>query len=165
MKSLKKVLTYAVIILSACVCAVNYAIFVFPNNFAPAGLNGLCTIFQHITGWSMGYLNLLMNIPLAIAVYFRVSKSLSIRALIWVTCFSLFLIVLEKVDLSAFIYSTSTGTSIIMGPLVGGIITGAINSMLLQAGTHSGGTNYIASLIHKSRQDFNFFWVSFGQSF
>lgn len=161
MKTFKKALTYAVIILSALVCAVNYAIFVFPNNFAPAGLNGLCTIFQHITGWSMGYLNLLMNIPLAIAVYFRVSKSLSVRALIWVTCFSLFLILLEKVDLSAFIYSTSTGTSIIMGPLVGGIITGAINSMLLQAGTHSGGTNYIASLIHKSRQDFNFFWVSF----
>lgn len=161
MKALKKLLTYAVIVFTAFLYALNFAIFVFPNNFAPAGLSGLCTIFQHVTGLSMGYLNLLMNVPLAIAVYFRVSKTLAVRALTWVTLFSIFLIVLEKVDLSAVIYSTSNGTSIIMGPLVGGIISGALTAILLHAGTHVGGTNFIASLIHKSRPDFNFFWVSF----
>lgn len=161
MKMLKKLLTYTVIVLSAFLYALNFAIFVFPNNFAPAGLSGLCTIFQHVTDLSMGYLNLLMNVPLAIAVYFRVSKTLAVRALTWVTLFSIFLIILEKVDLSAVIYSTDNGTSIIMGPLVGGIISGALTAILLHAGTHVGGTNFIASLIHKSRPDFNFFWVTF----
>ena len=161
MKAFKKALSYAVIILSAFLFALSYTIFVFPNNFAPAGLAGLCTIFQHVTKLNMGYLNLVLNIPLAIAVYFKISKSLAIRALLWTGLFSLFLILLEKIDLSAIIYSTNNGTSIIMGPLVAGIISGAISSMLLSAGAHTGGTYFISSLIHKSRPDFNFFWVSF----
>ena len=161
MKAFKKLLSYAVIVLSAFLYALNFAIFVFPNNFAPAGLSGLCTIFQEVTGLSMGYLNLVMNIPLAIAVYFKVSKTLAVRALTWVSLFSIFLIILEKFDLSAVVYSTDNGTSIIMGPLVAGIIAGALTSILLRAGTHVGGTNFISSLIHKTRPDFNFFWVTF----
>lgn len=161
MKAVKKVLSYIVIALTAFLYALNFAIFVLPNNFAPAGLSGICTIFQHVTGLSMGYLNLLMNVPLAIAVYFKISKTLAIRALTWVGLFSIFLIVLDMIDLSAVIYSTDNGTSIIMGPLVAGIISGALTAILLNAGTHVGGTNFIASLIHKSRPEFNFFWVTF----
>lgn len=161
MKPFKKLLTYAVIIFAAFLFALNYAIFVFPNHFAPSGLNGLCTMFQYVTGLNMGYLSLLLNIPLAIAVYFRVSKTLSVRALTWVISFSLFLILFDEVDLSAVIYHTENGTSTIMGPLVGGIISGCLCSMLLQAGSHTGGTDFIASLIHKTRPDFNFFWISF----
>lgn len=161
MQAFKKLLTYALIVLNAFLYALNFAIFVFPNNFAPAGLSGLCTIFQHVTGLSMGYLNLLMNVPLAIAVYFKISKTLAVRALTWVGLFSIFLIVLEKFDLSAVIYLTDNGTSIIMGPLVAGIIAGALTAILLRAGTHVGGTNFISSLIHKTRPEFNFFWVTF----
>lgn len=161
MKIWKKVLTYGVITLTAFLYALNFAIFVFPNNFAPAGLSGLCTIFQHVTGLSMGYLNLLLNVPLAIAVFFRVSRSLAIRALTWVALFSVFLIVLEKIDLSAVMYRTDTGTSTIIGPLIAGIIAGVLTAFLLRAGTHVGGTNFISSLIHKSRPEFNFFWVTF----
>ena len=157
----KKLLSYVVITLTAFLYALNFAIFVFPNNFAPAGLSGLCTIFQHITGLSMGYLNLLLNIPLAIAVFMKVSKTLAVRALAWVGLFSIFLIILEKFDLSAVIYSTDNGTSIIIGPLVAGILSGAFTAILLHAGTHQGGTQFIASLVHKIRPDFNFFWVTF----
>ena len=123
MSKFKKLLTYLVIVVIAFACALNYELFIFPNKFAPAGLNGICTMFQHITGFSMGYLSLLLNIPLAIAVYFKVSKSLALRAMCYVACFSAFLVVLDHVDLSAFAYSTDT--SAIMGPLVGGIINGA----------------------------------------
>ena len=161
MKNYRKPFTYLVIIFSAFLCAITYTIFVFPNNFAPAGLNGLCTLFQYITGLNMGYLSLLLNLPLAIAVYCKVSKTLAIRALTYVAFFSLFLVVLEQIDLSAFQYSTDTGTSTIMGPLVGGILIGAVISMLLRAGSYSGGTEFIASLIHEKRPEFNFFWVSF----
>ncbi|MCD7859635.1 MAG: YitT family protein [Firmicutes bacterium] len=72
---MKKVLTYLAIVLIAAANALNYELFVFPNSFAPSGLNGLCTMFQYLTGVSMGYLSLLLNLPLAIAVYCKVSKS------------------------------------------------------------------------------------------
>lgn len=161
MNAFKKLLTYAALVITALLYALTFTLFVFPNNFAPAGLSGFCTMFQHITGLNMGYLNLVLNIPLAIAVYRRVSKTLAIRALLWVGVFSVFLILLEKIDLTALIYRTDNGTSIIMGPLVAGIITGSLTSILLSAGAHTGGTQFISSLIYKSRPEFNFFWVSF----
>ena len=61
MRTAKKVWTYLVIALVAMVAAVNYELFVFPNQFAPAGLNGICTIIQHITGISVGYLRTLFS--------------------------------------------------------------------------------------------------------
>ena len=54
MHTAKKVWTYLVIAFVALVGAVNYELFVFPNQFAPAGLNGICTMIQHITGISVG---------------------------------------------------------------------------------------------------------------
>lgn len=161
MLRMKKVLTYLVIAVLALLSALNYELFVFPNQFAPAGLNGLCTMFQHVTGLSMGYLNLLLNLPLAVAVYFKVSRSLSLRAMCYVLCFSGALLLLDHVDLSAFAYATESGTSTIMGPLVGGIISGTVQAALLRASAYTGGTDFISSLIHKYRPDMNFFFITF----
>ena len=158
---MKKTITYLAIILMALACALNYQLFVFPNKFAPAGLNGICTMIQYLSGVSMGYLSLVINIPLAIAVYFLVSKSLAVRSMLYVLCFSAFLVFLDKVDLSAFAYSTANGTSTILGPLVGGIINGSCASVLISASAYSGGTDFVASLIHKYRPEINFFWIVF----
>lgn len=154
-----KILTYFFIAAIAAVCALNYELFIFPNQFAPAGLNGLCTMFQHVTGLSMGYLNLLLNIPLAILVFRLVSKTLAIRAVTYVAVFSGCLLLLDRIDLSPYHYLTDSST--IIGPLVGGIISGTATAMLLKGGAYTGGTDFISSLIHKQRPDFNFFYTSF----
>ena len=83
MSIVKKVLTYLVIAGLAVTCAFNYQLFVFPNRFAPAGLNGICTMIQYVSGVSIGYLSLIINIPLAIWVYFQVSKPLAVRSMIY----------------------------------------------------------------------------------
>ena len=64
----KKTLTYIVIVGLAMVSALNYQLFIFPNRFAPAGLNGLCTMIQYVTGITVSSLNLLINLPLAFLV-------------------------------------------------------------------------------------------------
>lgn len=158
---MKKALTYITIIGLACVAALNYNLFVFPNNFAPAGLNGICTMVQHLLGISIGYLNLLINIPLALLVFFRVSKILATRSLVYVLSFSAIILLLENLDLSQFAYATPNGTSTILGPLVAGVIYGTCNSLLVRICAYSGGTDFVAALIHKSRPDMNFFWITF----
>ena len=150
---MKKVVTYLVIVLIALVCALNYELFIFPNRFAPAGLNGICTMIQHVFGISVGYMSLLINIPLALLVYFKVSKPLAIRSMVYVVTFSVALVILDHVDLSAFAYATENGTSAILGPLVGGVIFGTCYSWLLKASAYSGGTDFVAALIHKKRPD------------
>ena len=129
---MKKVLTYAVIVLIAIAGAFNYQLFVFPNRFAPAGLNGICTMIQHLSGISVGYLSLLINIPLAIAVFCKVSRPLALRSMTYVLVFSASLVILDYVDLSSFAYATENGTSTILGPLVAGVITGACYSLLVR---------------------------------
>ena len=162
MNKFRKVFTYCVIVFIALAAAVNYQIFVFPNRFAPSGLNGLCTMIQHVFGISVGYLSLIINIPLALLVYFKVNRSLAVRSMIYVVTFSLALLVLERVDLSAFHYATENGTSTILGPLVAGIIYGGCYSMLVQCSAYSGGTDFIAALIHKKYPEQNTLWLIFG---
>lgn len=158
---IKKTLTYLMIILMALLCAVNYQLFVFPNSFAPAGLNGICTMIQHLFGLSIGYMNLLINIPLAVAVFFAVSRPQALRSSAYVVAFSVFTLILERVDLSAFAYATENGTSSILGPLVAGILTGFASGIIFPTGANTGGTEFIASLIQKKNPQVNFFWVTF----
>ncbi len=164
MNKSKKVLTYAVIVLIAVICAVNYELFVFPNKFAPAGLNGICTMIQYVTGINIGYLSMLINVPLAIWVYFEVSKPLAVRSMVFVAAFSATSVLLDYVDLSAFAYYTENGTSAILGPLVAGIIYGSCYSLLLQASAYSGGTDFIAAIIHKFHPEKSVFFLIFSMN-
>ena len=159
--TMRKVFTYAIILLLAFGNAVSYHLFVFPNRFAPSGLNGLCTIIQELFGLNVGYLSLIINIPLALVVFRLVNRKLAIRSMVYVLVFSAMLVVLEKVDLSNFAYSTDNGTSTILGPLVAGIISGFVYGILVKCSAYTGGMDYVASLVRIKRPDLNFFYVTF----
>ena len=159
--TMRKVFTYAIVLFLAFGNAMSYHIFVFPNRFAPSGLNGLCTIVQEVVGINVGYLSLIINVPLALLVFRFVNRKLALRSMVYVVVFSAMLVVLEKVDLSAFAYSTENGTSTILGPLVAGIISGAVYGFLVKCSAYTGGMDYVASLIRTRRPDLNFFYVTF----
>ena len=161
MKLAKKLWTYAIIIGLAVVCALNYHLFVFPNRFAPAGLGGICTMIQYVLGINVGWLNLAINIPLALMILWKVGKSLAGRSMLYVAVFSATLIMLEQLDLSRFAYETANGTSKILGPLIAGIINGAVYSVVIRISSTTGGMDLIAALIHRYRPELNFFWITF----
>lgn len=149
MRTAKKVWTYLVIAAVALAASVNYELFVFPNQFAPSGINGICTMIQHVFGISVGYLSLLINVPLAIWCYIEVSKPVALRSMVYVLTFSLGLLILDHVDLSMFHYATENGTSKILGPLVAGVIQGYVYSILMKASAYTGGTDFISAIVHK----------------
>lgn len=155
----KKAMSYLMIVFVAFLLALNYEMFVFPNSFAPAGLNGVCTMIQYVSGVSIGYLNILINIPLAVAIYFLVSKPMALRSMVYSLAFSAFILMLEKTDMSQFAYSTPN--SAILGPLVAGIISGAGAALIFRANTCLGGTDFVAAIIHKYKPQVNFFWAIF----
>ena len=161
MRTAKKVLTYLIIALVALVASLNYELFVFPNQFAPSGINGICTMIQHVTGISVGYLSLLVNVPLALWCYFEVSKPVATRSMVYVVVFSVGLVILDKVDLSAFAYATENGTSKILGPLVAGVIQGYVYSILVKASSYTGGTDFIGAIIHKRNPSKSVFGMVF----
>lgn len=161
MHTAKKVWTYFVIVFIALIAALNYELFVFPNQFAPSGINGICTMIQYVSGVSVGYLSLLINVPLALWCYIEVSKPVALRSMVYVIVFSLGLLILDRIDLSPFIYATENGTSKILGPLVAGIIQGYVYSILVKASAYTGGTDFISAIIHKRNPNKPFFGMSF----
>ncbi len=157
----KKILSYASIVIISFVFAVIFHIFVFPNEFAPSGLNGICTMVQYLFHFNLGYLYILANLPLAIAVYFLVGKAKAIRTFVYVAAFSVFTILLESVDLSALKYMTDNGTSKILGPIVAGLAVGFGVFLMQKVGACGAGMEYVALLVQKFRPQTNFYWFTF----
>ena len=155
----KKVVSYLFIILLGLVLALSYQLFVFPNDFAPAGLNGIFTMIQYLFGFKLRNASIIINIPIAIVVFFVVSKPFALRAMTFLLSFSGFLALLDMVDLSAFVYDTTIST--LLGPAVAGMISGFCGYYMHQMGTCMGGTEFIAKLIHKKKPSFNFFNIIF----
>lgn len=151
MHKLKKAAVYPCIVALAAASALNYAIFIFPNSFAPAGIDGICTMIQDITQISMGYLSLAINIPLLIAAYFLLDRDFTIKTGLYVISFSLCTIGLRQLDLSEFVYYTESNTSIVLAPVAAGTIRGILYSYTLKLNATSGGTDIVAALIRRSK--------------
>lgn len=156
---MKKVVSYLMVVLIALIMALNYQLFVFPNSFAPAGLNGIFTMIQHVLGFKLSYTSIILNVPLAIIVFFVISKPFALRSLVYTLAFSGFLILFDAIDLSAFAYDTTVST--LLGPAVAGMITGFGGYYMHRIGACYGGTEFVAKLIHKKNPAVNFFSIIF----
>ncbi len=162
MKIIKKIATFALIIMISVLSALNYKIFVFPNSFAPAGIDGLCTMVQYLTNTNMGYLALLCNIPLLLVgfFFFSLKKDYIIKTALYVVSFSLCTILLDYVDLSSFLYTTAS--SVVLAPIAGGVIRGMLYAITLKLDATSGGTDVIASMVKQRRPHYNLMNIIFG---
>ena len=156
---MKKVISYLMVVLIALIMALNYQLFVFPNSFAPAGVNGIFTMIQHVLGFKLSYTSILLNVPLAIIVFFVIAKPFALRSLLYTLAFSGFLMLFDAIDLSAFVYDTTVST--LLGPAVAGMITGFGGYFMHRIGACYGGTEFIAKLIHKKNPAVNFFSIIF----
>ena len=156
---LKIATSYVIVLLVALVMAVNYQLFVFPNSFAPAGVNGLLTMIQYVLGIKLSFASIVINIPLALVCFLLDNKTNALRSLTYSIAFSVFLALMENLDMSAFVYSTTVSTFV--GPAVAGLISGACGYVMHSLNGHLGGTEFIATLIHRKKPSFNFFSVIF----
>ena len=160
MKRIKYIAELLFIAFLAAAGAVNYAIFIFPNQFAPAGIDGLCTMAQYLSGISIGYLSLVVNIPLLIIAYIKLDRDFTIKSTVFSLSFSAVSAILSELDLSAFLYQTDH-TSIILAPIAAGVIRGIIYALTIRCNGSSGGLDIIAALIRKKSPHFNLMNVIF----
>ena len=155
----KVIVSYAAVLLVALMMALNYQLFVFPNSFAPAGLNGIFTMLQHLFGFKLSYTSIILNVPLAIVSFFINSRPRALRTLTYTVAFSGFLMLFDHLDLSALAYATDH--SGLLGPAVAGLITGFGGYVMYRVDACYGGTEFIAGFIHKYKPEVNFFNIIF----
>ena len=155
--------SYLLVICAACTMALNYYLLILPNAFAPAGINGICTMLQYSFGISISNMSLYINVPLAIFGLYYIDKGYTLKSLVFVVTFSMGLRLLQAgtPDISAFIYLTQDGKSTILAPIAAGALNGLIYGAAVLAGGSTGGTDFIASFIHKKRPEYSMMRVLF----
>jgi uncharacterized membrane-anchored protein YitT (DUF2179 family) len=152
--------SYVFVILAAILHALNYQLFIVNNGFAPAGLNGIATMIQYKTGFSIGYMSLIINIPLCILAYFLVDRAFAKRSLLFCLTYSFVFLFLQKMGLEQFQYNAH-GHDTIFPVLLSGVLAGLVYGMCFRVNGSTGGTDIISKYISKKNRGLNFFWVTF----
>ncbi len=157
---MKKSFEYVKVIFAAVLLAFVYYIFIVQNNFAPAGLNGIATMIQYKTGFSISYMSLLINIPLSMLAYFLVQKDFAVKTLLFSLVYSFVFLFLQKSGLS-FIQYNALGHDTIYPVILSGVLAGAVYGVCFRSNASTGGTDVISRYVNKLRPDTNFFAVTF----
>ncbi|MBR4150103.1 MAG: YitT family protein, partial [Firmicutes bacterium] len=84
-----------------------------------------------------------------------------VKSLVYVLVFSGANILLQSIDLSAFIYYNQNGNSAILGPAAAGVIAGAVNGLAIHNNGSTGGTDIIAAYLHVRKPGYSLVWVIF----
>jgi len=161
MTYIKKGISYFLIIVLSVFMAINDIIFIFPNSFAPAGIDGICTMIQDIFDINMGYLSLIVNIPLLICAYTYLNRQFAFKTLLFVISFSLAMILLKNSSLSSYSYHTLNGSSIVLAPVAAGVIRGIIYIFTIKLNASSGGIDIPAAILKKKFPHLNFMSITF----
>ena len=160
MKKKNVVFSYGIILAMACLMALNYRILILENAFAPAGLNGIATMIQYKLNFSVGYMSLLINVPLCVVAFFIVDREYALKSLLFSVAFSLFLLFFQYgIDLDRFTYKTTSST--ILAPLTAGVINGFIYGNVIRSNGSTGGTDIVAACVHEKKPEINLVWIIF----
>lgn len=159
MKGWRTVRDILFIIFAALLLAFSYHVFIFPNEFAPAGLPGFATMLQYLFDFKVGYMMFIINIPLVVIVYLMIGHKYAIRSAIFAACFAGMLLVLDHVDLSMFLYETQY--SPILAPIAGGVVSGFCYGIVMRRNSSTGGTDLVAALVQHKYPEYNLLWIIF----
>ena len=138
-KSIFDILIY---ILGGSLYSIGINSFASPNNIAPGGLTGVGVIINHIFGFPIGVLIIVLNIPLFIIGLKELGKYFLIKTIIATVTMSVL------IDVSAAFLPVYTGNTL-LACLYGGLLTGAGLALVFMRGATTGGTDIIAKLINR----------------
>ena len=157
---ISNILANIAIIFAAILLAFNYHIFIIENNFAPAGLNGIATMIQYKTGFSISYMSLIINLPLCAISYFLVEKDYSMKTLLFTLVYSFTYLGLQYLELD-FLKYNAQGHDTIFPAIISGVITGFVRFICVRTNSSTGGMDLVSKYINKLKPQTNFFMVTF----
>ena len=146
MKENNKVIQIILLILGTLILAIAINLLFLPNNLSTGGASGIALIIYHLYKVPVGFIVILINIPLFI---------IALKDLGWKFCSKA---ILGTVILSVFIELTSGVGNVIkieqdlfLGCIFGGLLNGIGLSLVFKADGSTGGSDLLAQIIYKKR--------------
>ena len=121
-------------------CTTAYNIFLIPNDIAAGGFTGIAQLVNSFTGWLVGSVSLALNVPLFLFSMKSMGLKFGLRSLIATILLSVLL------DTVHFGWTTDDRW---LATLYGGLLSGAGFGLILRGNATTGGTDMLASVIHK----------------
>lgn len=132
---------YGAITIGALLASLGLNLFLAPHNIVSGGASGIAVIVHSLTGFPMGTLILLVNIPLFIAGFCMLGSGFGIKSLYGTVIFSLL------IDITAHLPGLTD--NLLMASVFGGALFGIGFGIIFLAGATSGGTDILAAFLHK----------------
>lgn len=143
----------ALVIIGSIIYALSVSLFLEPFKIVTGGFSGLAITFSSFYNISLGFLIILMNIPLFLYSYFKFGANF-VKLTIFATIFSSIFI-----DITLFLPSGTD--NVILAALFGGALMGAGDGMIIAAGGSAGGTDVIgkAAKMHLSEKQYKWTFI------
>ena len=161
-KSLHFILDCVLIAALAFLFALNYELFVAPNQFAPSGVNGIAAMIEYVTdgAFSVGYFSLLVNIPLCVLAFFLIDRAFAVKTFVFSLVYSGALLLLQMIDLTSFQYNAEN-VDTIFPALIAGAISGFVYGIVFRRNASTAGMDIVAKYVSQKEPLLNFFWINF----
>ncbi len=136
---------YGLIVLGAALLAVSMHVFFIPNQLVAGGLSGTAQLINNFTGWPIGTLSFILNVPLFFLGWrFLGGRRFLARTVIASLLFSVVL------DLLQLLWRDARLTEDLgLNALYGGITAGVAVGLLFRARATSGGTDILARILER----------------
>ena len=156
-KYLPAIRDYALIILAAFIQALSLRLFFVPANLASGGVSGISQLINHFTGWPIGLMILVGNVPLFLLGWrFLGGRRFALRTATAILTYSLFTDLMLQTPLFA---PNGAGTALIndlqgdifLNSLYGAIVSGVGFGLVYRARGTSGGSDILARILNNWR--------------
>lgn len=145
----QEIRSFFIMAVGAVVAALGYSLFQVPYNIAAGGVGGLSIIINHFTGWPVGTMYLLMNIPLLVLGFFYLGRwPFIVRTVLAVFIFS------SATDLFIAYLPGLLGRypltdDILLSAVYSGLIGGVGGGIIYRIGGTMGGTGIVGRIIQQ----------------
>lgn len=138
-------------VFAALLSAVTLHVFVYKNNFAPSGVDGIATMVQALTTLNAGIVTLAINIPLLIVAWKILNKKYVIYTLLFTFLSSGFIMLLDYINFPQYeaMYEK------VVAAVFSGLLLGVRTGIMIRLGFSTGGIDIIAAVFQKNRSYIN----------
>lgn len=151
-KVIKELGLVALTLVASFMSAFGLHYFVYPASFAPAGVDGIATMLQQLTGLNAGYFSLIFNLPMLIGAWFILKKRYVIYTLLFTFVSSGFLLLFEAIAFPCYSAGAADG---LVAAIFSGIILGVRTGVMLKIGASTGGVDIAAGMIQTKLSHLN----------
>lgn len=146
---------YLLIIVSSLIQAISLRLFFIPANLASGGVSGISQLINHFTGWPIGLMVFIGNVPLFLLGWrFLGGTKFVMRTAVAIVTYSLFTDLLLKIPIfvsySQILLDDLQG-DIFLNSLYGAIVSGVGYGLVYRARGTSGGSDILARILNNWR--------------